>query len=496
MKKITYTAIFFLILGATIKCFPQQYTPNCTQIYPIYPPPLTQAQINSANSQQQAQHPNVVKLDEPTSSYNCHNYAWVKRDGGATFWLNTPDDDSFWNDASYTQVTTNTNELELRVSYAGDHSAVITGPSYQCTSKWGAWGLYRHNINDVPASYLPSSTKYFYKKNITSISGPSQICTTANYSLVNLPTGATITWSVTGTYSISGSNTTNPVLVQRTSNGYGTLTGTVTLSCRTYTVTKNLSPITITLTPNNSNECGGTATVQGATGTFTWTVDGNLLIDGTSSTLTTTSNEISFTGTAGSVQVVGGDCSINVSEYFAPFQPEIHFAVNPAYGSEPLSASVHPYNYSYTAVRWYLNGSLAESGSEHYFNSSPPCGFSEVTVEIDLGCGFTVTGTATFERYCGGWWRSMVIYPNPANSYLNIQPDAEKFKSLSTSEKSAMKEYEASLYDISGKLLLKGRSNGYKLNLDTRHLKSDNYFIHIKIDGEKELIKKQVMIRN
>lgn len=495
MKKITYTAIFFLILGATFKCFSQNYTPNCTQIYPIYPAPLTQAQINSINSQQQAQHPNVTKLEEPTYSYNCHNYAWVKRDGGATFWLNTPDDDSFWNDGSYTQVTANTDEAELRVSYAGDHSAVITGASYSCTSKWGPWGLYRHNINDVPASYLPSSTKYFYKKNTASISGPSQICSTANYTLLNLPTGASLAWSVTGTYSISGSNTANPVSVQRTSHGYGTLTATITLSCRTYTINKNLSPIKITLTPESNGSCGGIATAEGATGTLTWTVDGDLLIDGTSTTLTTTSNQISFTGTAGSVQVTGGDCSTNLIEYFAPYQPEIHFAVNPAYGSEPLSASVYPYNYSYSAIRWYLDGSLAESGSEHYFNSSPPCGFSEVSVEIDLACGVTVRGTATFERWCS-WWRSMVIYPNPASSYLNIQPDEEKLKSFSAAEKSMMKEYEASLYDISGKLMLRGKSNGYKLNLDTRHLKSDNYFIHIKIDGEKELIKKQVIIRN
>lgn len=35
-----------------------------------------------------------------------------------------------------------------------------------------------------------------------------------------------------------------------------------------------------------------------------------------------------------------------------------------------------------------------------------------------------------------------------------------------------------------------------RLNLDTRHLKSDYYFIHIKIDGEKEIIKKQVIIKN
>lgn len=328
------------------------------------------------------------------------------------------------------------------------------------------------------------------------MTGPSQICTTATYSIPGVPPGSTVTWNVTGTYSIVGSSTTNPVTVQRDAHGYGTLTATITTTnCGVYTVTKNLSPVTITLEAGDSGSCGGTATVAGATGTFTWTVTGDLLINGSLTTLTTTSNQISFTGTEGAIEVVGGDCSMNLSEYFAPFQPQIHFAVNPAIGGEPLSASVYPYNHSYSAIRWYLDGTLLETGTEIFYVSNPPCGNSEVKVEIDLGCGTTVTSTATFERICS-WWRSMVIYPNPASSYINIQPDTEKLKTLSTTEKSAMKEYEASLYDINGKLLLKGRSNGYRLNLDTRHLKSDNYFIHIKIDGEKEIIKKQVIIRN
>jgi len=346
----------------------------------------------------------------------------------------------------------------------------------------------------TPANVTFAYTVLGQANNFT-ISGPSSFCTTATYSILNLPTGATVTWSVTGTYSISGSNTANPVTVQRTSNGYGVLTANITTNCNTYTVTKNLSPVTITLEAGDSGSCGGTATVAGATGTFTWTVTGDLLINGSLTTLTTTSNQISFTGTEGAIEVVGGDCSMNLSEYFAPFQPQIHFAVNPAIGGEPLSASVYPYNHSYSAIRWYLDGTLLETGTEIFYVSNPPCGNSEVKVEIDLGCGTTVTSTATFERICS-WWRSMVIYPNPASSYINIQPDTEKLKSLSATEKSSMKEYEASLYDISGKLLLKGRSNGYRLNLDTRHLKSDNYFIHIKIDGEKEIIKKQVIIKN
>lgn len=134
---------------------------------------------------------------------------------------------------------------------------------------------------------------------------------------------------------------------------------------------------------------------------------------------------------------------------------------------------------------------------EMFFDTNnPPCGIHTLSAKAVLECGATVDiGSVDIERYCS-WWRSMAIYPNPASSHINIQPDAEKLKTLSAAEKREMKEYEASLYDISGKLLLKSKSSGYKLNLDTRNLKSDNYFIHIKIDGEKEIIKKQIIIRN
>jgi len=328
------------------------------------------------------------------------------------------------------------------------------------------------------------------------ITGTMNDCA-STFNLNPLPNDVTINWSSKyGYLSVINGQGTSAVTIKRNQNITDTLFATLTNSCGANVVVKKaITALSITITPDDSGPCGGTATVAGATGSFTWTVTGNLLINGTSTTLTTTSNQISFTGTEGLVEVTNGACLVNLSEYFVPFQPQIHFTVNPAIGGEPLSASVYPYNYGYSAIRWYLDGTLLETGTEIFYVSNPPCGNSEVKVEIDLGCGTTVTSTATFERICS-WWRSMVIYPNPASSYLNIQPDAEKLKTLSATEKSAMKEYEASLYDIRGKLLLKGRSNGYRLNLDTRHLKSDYYFIHIKIDGEKEIIKKQVIIKN
>ncbi|GAB1464036.1 matrixin family metalloprotease [Pedobacter sp.] len=339
------------------------------------------------------------------------------------------------------------------------------------------------------------------------ISGPSSFCTTANYSIPNLPTGATVTWSVTGSYIISGPNTANPVTVQRTSNGYGVLTANITTNCGAYTVTKNLSPLAITFSPwgSGNGPCGeGAASVDIPSGSnFNWEVTGDLTINGGGQTLSTTDNNIAITGTSGTIAVTFSGCGspIYLDYNYEPYKREIIVGANPMVGSDPLSASIQNIDYPYTAIKWYIDGIEVYNmwGSPEMFfdTSNPPCGTHVLSAKAVLTCGATVDiGSVDIERYCSGWWRSMVIYPNPASSYLNIQSDAEKLKTLSATEKSAMKEYEVSLYDINGKLLLKGKSNGYKLNLDTRHLKSDNYFIHIKIDGEKEMIKKQVIIRN
>lgn len=206
MKSIFILSVFLLgIYGISLA----QSTPNCTSIsgYSTYPAPLTQAQINSINSQQQSQFPNAVKLEEPTSAYNCHNYAWVKSTGGSTFWLNTPGDDAFWNDGSYT-ATSYIGQADYRVSYQGDHSAVTTSVMNQCISKWGSWGLYRHNTTYVPAGYLPSNPLTYYKRTPPVITGPAVLCTTGQYTLTNYPSGYPISWSVSPTGSVSPSSGT------------------------------------------------------------------------------------------------------------------------------------------------------------------------------------------------------------------------------------------------------------------------------------------------
>lgn len=80
MKKYFNILIFLFSLTS----LSAQSTPNGTNIssYIANPPPLPSSQISAINIEQENTFPNVIKLDEPTTDYNCHNYAFVKSEGG------------------------------------------------------------------------------------------------------------------------------------------------------------------------------------------------------------------------------------------------------------------------------------------------------------------------------------------------------------------------------------------------------------------------------
>lgn len=87
-----------LILVLSLTSLSAQTTPNGTDIssYIVNKPALTDPQISWINTQIANNYPNVINLDEPTTDYNCHNYAFVKSEGGSELWLDTLGDDVFW----------------------------------------------------------------------------------------------------------------------------------------------------------------------------------------------------------------------------------------------------------------------------------------------------------------------------------------------------------------------------------------------------------------
>jgi hypothetical protein len=67
------------------------------------------------------------------------------------------------------------------------------------------------------------------------IYGPSLLCASENYSVSNLPTGSTITWSCSSNMTISDIHS-NPCTVSKYSNGPGTLEASISSSCINYSL--------------------------------------------------------------------------------------------------------------------------------------------------------------------------------------------------------------------------------------------------------------------
>lgn len=346
-------------------------------------------------------------------------------------------------------------------------------------------------VNDDCPSYCPS----FGSMNIT---GPSASST---YTANNLPVGSTVSWQVDAPYTINGSITANPVgiVIPSFNTQFAQLVAHVNTGCGIFPLTKTLVPPAITTTLTSSGGiCGeGIAELNVPNGAnFIWRATGDVNIEGQGQYYATTSNMVNITGISGNISVSFQSYgnTVTTGHDYQPFSRDIYVSMM---GGGSIGATIDNLDFSFDNIYWYIDNDLVETGMGSLYYNKAPCGEHSVRAEVDLPCGTrVVVGSASFSEACGGWWRTMVVYPNPASSYIAIAPDIEKQKSLSTAEKSKMKEYEASLYDVKGKLLLKGRSSNFKLQLDTRKLKSNYYYLHIRMDGDKEVIKQQVIIRN
>lgn len=376
----------------------------------------------------------------------------------------------------------------------------------------GNWVAAEMLAASTAGSYPTAPNCTFVCTNPPSITGPVVSGATSTYTIHNLPTGATVRWEVPSPYTIVGSNTSSTVGIQRPSHTdqFTQLVAFVITACgeTPYTVTLVPPAITTALSGGSGNPCGtGTASINVPSGAnFVWTVYyGDISIEGLppGQPYYTTSNTVNIVGISGyiSVSFQSYGNTVTTTKMYAPYTREIAPNFNPVFSREPLVVSIQNIDYAYTSIKWYINGQLVSTGWDLFMSSGVPMcnvGPQTLSAEAVLPCGSTVyVGDTQVERYCGGGGlRTMMVYPNPASNYLMIAPDNEQPKGVSAFEKPKMKEYEASLYNIKGKLLLKGRSHNFKLQLDTRKLKADNYFLHIQMDGDKEVIKHQIIIRN
>lgn len=109
--------------------------------------------INDAND-----YDGNIRLDDPTTVYNCHSYAWYRHSTTNPYWIG--DITQFKLDSACSVVASaQTNDIIVYVDADGVplHSGVVysVGTSGELTicSKWGQAGVYIHSIGSVPAVY-------------------------------------------------------------------------------------------------------------------------------------------------------------------------------------------------------------------------------------------------------------------------------------------------------------------------------------------------------
>lgn len=124
-----------------------------------------------------------TRLYEPTAKYNCHSYAWYYTSSLNPYWLD--DIPPQLGDSTCVVVPSNSISVNDIVVYydrngflahSGVVASVPTDGNPIIRSKWGAAGVYVHDIADVPAGYQSSDNGvsvrfYSYHYNINKFTG-------------------------------------------------------------------------------------------------------------------------------------------------------------------------------------------------------------------------------------------------------------------------------------------------------------------------------------
>ena len=144
---------------------------------------------------------------------------------------------------------------------------------------------------------------------------------------------------------------------------------------------------------------------------------------------------------------------------------------------------------------WYLNNNFIGTSGPNYdgFQYQIPCNaFNSIYAVIQTDCGIqTTSNTLSLGNPCNG---NIVVYPNPANTEINISvPAAISAESIAPSNEIS---FEVKLYSGSGKLLLtkSNVNNETLLTLNTQALPTGNYYLHVSYNNQ--VLKKQILLQH
>lgn len=280
-------------------------------------------------------------------------------------------------------------------------------------------------IDGIPQP--PSSTSS------PSISGPDNVCPSGYYSISNLPAGATVSWTATGSISVPPGSTGSSVTVTSTGSGSGTLTAGIISACGNITISKS---------------------------------------------------------------VTYGPPTLSVSSYVDQTpQPNNYQYLNATATQLPGTVS-GDYNW-YEEVNG-IRGAWLASGLQLSNYPIPPCTTVYYQCVATTSCGEAVYRGYAYNTNCGGYAvsNSLVVYPNPASTELNISNTEETGKKDGTPKDGSNPEFLVRLYNEKGNILRSAKnpkgSKGVKLEI--ADVPNGTYYLHI-IKG-KDVFRKQIIIQH
>lgn len=378
-------------------------------------------------------------------------------------------------------------------------------------------------VNNVGVTIKVNNVNYKSYSSIVSRSTPNPVITgssdfciaTPTYSINNLPCNATVTWSASGSYSITGSANANPVTLSYNGTGGGALTATVNTSC-------SASPMVITKTinPPVSYEILGPSSFCSSTSfqvfnlplnsLINWTVTGDLSIDGASNNsmlyVNATIPNGSGTITANYTTPCGGTVVVSKDVLTTPAIINAKFltGVIGQYGIPVFTGG----NMYITVDRIpqaefyeWTNGDtgvIIATTTEPYLlttNYDYSCRISSIRVRAYTNCaGFTDPYELIYEGDCENY--SMIsFYPNPSDNELNVVFNNESKINNTNNSLKVLKEIK--LIDEKGKVVKNYTQKDFtdnKLKIETKDLPSGTYYLHVKNDNRIE--KKQIIIKH
>ncbi|WEK19818.1 MAG: S8 family serine peptidase [Candidatus Pedobacter colombiensis] len=288
---------------------------------------------------------------------------------------------------------------------------------------------------------------------ILSISGPSNLCDEAIYTIPNLPAGATVTWSIDGWCAEISSSSGNHATVSRVDYGFFYVKATITTSCgsivlRTGSITSGM-PYNVSVEVYCEDGCGGD----------------NLLCTG--------GNQYSYYN--------------NIMTY--------RLNATPVY---PVKLHYIIINDTYPNIIYQDSVTVSTSSNYRYLPKNLEPGFYNLEAWVTGGpCNESSEWYEVwFEVTSCGSYGPIVVYPNPSNTELKIryQTTDKSGKAIITTTEKDTQNFSVKLLNKLGKVLKEGKTTlmSKDITLQVADLPNDTYFLHI-YEG-KNITKKQVVI--